>query len=261
MILGDINLAYVASGFGVGVLVGMTGVGGGSLMTPVLMLLFGLDARAAVGTDLLYESLTKTAGSAVHGRRGTVNWTITGRLAAGSIPGALAAVAALYWLGPTGTRASALISLVLGAALIVTAGCVFARPLLLRALQAAAPAAVLKHRTATTVAFGVLLGVLVAISSVGAGAIGMAALVFLYPEEPTARLVGSDIAHAVPLTLTAGLGHLLLGSIDVVILLSLLLGSIPGTVIGSQVASRVPDIVLRPALATTLVLVGIRLLA
>ena len=169
-------------------------------------------------------------------------------------------VLALYALGPTSKHLSAVISISLGASLILTAVCVFARPLLLRLMQAAAPASLFEHRVAATIVFGALLGVLVSISSVGAGAIGMVALVFLYPEAPTARLVGSDIAHAVPLTLVAGLGHWLLGSVDGAILMSLLVGSIPGIMIASRLASRVPDFVLRPALAATLALVGIRML-
>ncbi|HVH78365.1 MAG TPA: sulfite exporter TauE/SafE family protein [Stellaceae bacterium] len=255
-----IDLAYVASGFGVGLLVGLTGVGGGSLMTPLLVLLFGMEPRAAVGTDLLYASLTKAAGSAVHGWGGTVDWRITGRLAVGSLPAAALTIAGLYVLGPTSKHLSSVISMVLGAALILTAACVFARPALLRLMRRLAPAALTEHPAVATVVFGVLLGVLVSISSVGAGAIGMTALIFLYPEVPIVRLVGSDIAHAVPLTLVAGLGHLMLGSIDGTVLASLLLGSVPGIVIASRVAPRVPEFVLRPALAATLALVGIRML-
>ena|ERR1700722_93156 len=254
------NSAFAVSGFAVGMLVGLTGVGGGSLMTPLLILLFGLDAKVAVGTDLLYASLTKAVGSAAHGSVGTIDWRITARLATGSIPAAVLTIAALYALGPTSKHLSGIITLVLGGALILTAACVFARPLLLRLLQAAAPSGLFEHRVGATIAFGAILGVLVSISSVGAGAIGMVALVFLYPEAPTARLVGSDIAHAVPLTLVAGLGHLLFGSVDWSILFSLLVGSVPGIIIGSRLASRVPDFVLRPALAATLALVGIRML-
>ena len=261
MILGAIEPLFAISGLCVGILVGLTGVGGGSLMTPLLVLLFGLDARSAVGTDLLYASLTKAVGSAVHGSTGTVDWRITRRLAAGSIPASLLTVGVLYLAGPTSTHLSAVITAVLGVALIATAACVFARLLVLGVLAAILPGAIFEHRTVATVVVGVLLGVLVSISSVGAGAIGMTALVFLYPEQPTVRLVGSDIAHAVPLTLVAGLGHLLLGSIDPVILVSLLLGSIPGIVIGSRLASWVPDPVLRPILATTLALAGIKLLS
>src|ERR1700722_8884945 len=143
-LLGVINPSYVASGFVVGVLVGMTGVGGGSLMTPLLILLFGLDARIAVGTDLLYAALTKTAGSMVHGSAGAVDWRITGRLAMGSIPAAVLTIVALYVLGPTNKQASTIIGVVLGAALIVTASCVFARPLLLRLMQAVAPTGLFK---------------------------------------------------------------------------------------------------------------------
>jgi uncharacterized membrane protein YfcA len=256
-----IQPSFAVSGFCVGILVGLTGVGGGSLMTPLLVLLFGLDARSAVGTDLLYAALTKAAGSAVHHLSGTVNWRITGLLAAGSLPASLLTVAALYLAGPTSARLTALTTAVLGVALIVTAACVFARPLFLRLLGAVVPAAVFEHRRGATIVVGALLGVLVSISSVGAGAIGMTALVFLYADEPVVRLVGSDIAHAVPLTLVAGLGHLLLGSIDGVVLLSLLIGSVPGIMLGSRIASRVPEFVLRPALAATLMLVGIRMLA
>ena len=260
MILGVFQPAFAASGLCVGILVGLTGVGGGSLMTPLLVLLFGLDARTAVGTDLLYASLTKAAGSAVHGSAGTVDWRITGRLAAGSVPTSLLTVGVLYLVGPTSRPLSAVISGVLGVALIVTAACVFARPLLLRFLTAVVPTAIFAHRTGATIAVGALLGVLVSISSVGAGAIGMTALIFLYADAPVVRLVGSDIAHAVPLTLVAGLGHLLLGSVDGPVLLSLLIGSVPGIVLGSKFASRVPEAVLRPALAATLLAVGIRML-
>ncbi len=255
-----INPLYTASGFLVGILVGLTGVGGGSLMTPALVLLFGLDPRTAVGTDLLYAALTKAAGSAVHHASGTVNWRITGLLAAGSLPASLLTVTVLYLVGPANAHLTALTTAVLGVALIVTAVCVFARPLFLQVLAAVVPATVFEHRRSATIVVGVLLGVLVSISSVGAGAIGMTALVFLYADEPVVRLVGSDIAHAVPLTLVAGLGHLLLGSIDGVVLLSLLIGSVPGIMLGSKLASRVPEFVLRPALAVTLVLVGIRML-
>ncbi len=261
MMIGAIDPRFAVSGFGVGLLVGLTGVGGGSLMTPLLVLLFGLDARAAVGTDLLYASLTKAAGSAVHGMAGTVEWPIAGRLAAGSIPASALTIGALYLTGPANKHLSAVIAGVLGVALIVTAACVFARPLLLRLLAAIVPASVFAHRTLATVMVGAVLGVLVSISSVGAGAIGMTVLVFLYPEVPVVRLVGSDIAHAVPLTLVAGLGHWWLGSVDWAILASLLLGAVPGIALGSFLAGRVPEIVLRPALATVLVAVGIRMLA
>jgi uncharacterized protein len=259
--LGAINPAFIASGFVVGLLVGLTGVGGGSLMTPLLVLLFGLDARVAVGTDLLYASLTKAAGSAVHGSAGTVDWRVTGRLATGSLPASILTVSVIYLLGPTSKHLSAIITAVLGAALIITAICVFARPLLLRVLRAVVPATIFEHRAIATVLVGALLGVLVSISSVGAGAIGMTALVLLYPEVPVARLVGSDIAHAVPLTLIAGIGYWLLGSVDGVLLVSLLLGSVPGIALGSLLASRVPEVVLRPALAATLAVVGIRMLS
>ena len=146
MLFGVINPAYVVSGFAVGLLVGLTGVGGGSLMTPLLVLLFGMEPRAAVGTDLLYASLTKAAGGAVHGWGGTVYWRVTALLAAGSLPAAVLTVAALYALGPTSKHVSSVISVVLGGSLIVTAACVFARPFLLQMLRRVAPAALIEHR-------------------------------------------------------------------------------------------------------------------
>jgi uncharacterized protein len=254
------NSAYIASGFAVGFLVGVTGVGGGSLMTPVLVILFGIDASIAVGTDLLHATATKTVGSLVHNSLGTVDWRITRRLATGSIPATLLTLVALYVLGPTSKETSAVITGVLGGALLLTAACAIARPLLIRFLTATFPARLTERPAAVTICVGAVLGVLVSISSVGAGAIGLTALIFLYPHLPMVRLVGTDIAHAVPLTLVAGLGHWLLGAVDGSILVPLLIGSIPGIAVGSLLASRVPEFVLRPTLATTLAIVGIRLL-
>lgn len=254
-----LGLAYSVSGFGVGLLVGLTGVGGGSLMTPILLLLFGLHPSAAVGTDLLYAAATKTAGTFMHGARKSVDWRIVGRLAAGSVPGALATLAGLSWLGLQGHAASRLIELVLGAALILTAVAVLLRSQIVAFVASRFGEPDPRRIPALTVATGLALGVLVTISSVGAGAVGVTVLVLLYPRLPTARIVGSDIAHAVPLTLLAGVGHWLLGSVDWGILGVLLTGSIPGILLGGYLATRVPDLVLRPLLATTLVLVGSRL--
>lgn len=255
-LLSIINPAYAVSGFVVGGLVGMTGVGGGSLMTPLLVLLFGIHPSTAVGTDLLYASITKTGGTLVHGMNKTVDWRVTGRLAAGSLPAAIATVLLLHRFGAPPN--SALISITLGLALILTAVSVVFRPLIVKfaaRLGELGPNKV----TVLTVLTGVALGVLVTISSVGAGALGVTALILLYPKLPTARIVGSDIAHAVPLTLVAGLGHLWLGSVNGVLLASLLVGSIPGVMIGSHFSARVPDKVLRPILAVALLLVGGRL--
>jgi len=254
-----INLLYSISGFAVGMLVGMTGVGGGSLMTPLLILLFGIHPATAVGTDLLYAAVTKTGGTLIHGLARTIEWRIVGRLALGSVPTTALTLLVLSRLDIKGPAAGGVITTVLGAALFATAAALIFRRQLL-ALYTARVGELDPRRTAllTTVTGG-LLGVFVSISSVGAGAIGVTALILLYPKLPTARIVGSDIAHAVPLTLVAGIGHWILGSIDWALLGSLLLGSLPGIVIGSQVATRVPDAALRVVLALTLIIVGSKL--
>jgi uncharacterized membrane protein YfcA len=251
-----INPLLVVSGFVVGMLVGLTGVGGGSLMTPILVLLFGVHATTAVGTDLLYAAITKTGGTLTHGLKGTVDWRVTSRLAAGSIPATILTLFALYILGIKGNDSPPLITTALGIALVMTAVCVLSHRWL-RLLTATRHAEPDPRWTATLTTFaGLLLRVFVTLSSVGAGAIGMTALVLLYPRTPIARLVGSDIAHAVPLTLIAGVGHWLLGSVDWVLLGSLVIGSLPGIFFGSHLSARVPDKVLRPVLATILVIVA-----
>jgi uncharacterized protein len=251
-----INLLYSISGFGVGMLVGMTGVGGGSLMTPLLILLFGIHPAVAVGSDLLYAAITKTGGTLIHGMSGTVDWRVVGRLACGSVPMTALTLFFLSKLDLSGSAASALITIVLSGALFFTAAVLILRKQIV-ALYSAHVGELDPRRTAQlTVVAGAVLGMLVSISSVGAGAIGVTALVLLYPRLSTATIVGSDIAHAVPLTLVAGLGHGLMGSTDWALIGSLLIGSMPGIVVGSYVATRVPDVVLRLTLAATLIVVG-----
>ena len=264
-----IDLLYSASGLGVGFLVGLTGVGGGSLMTPLLVLLFGIHPATAVGTDLLYAAATKATGTLVHGIKGSVDWRITGRLAAGSIPAAAITLVLLSRYGLNTPAAARVIQLVLGSALLVTAVSLVFRPQLARLAYKAGMAREASgkpgsasretHTVAWTVLTGAILGVLVSITSVGAGAIGVTVLLLLYPRLPTARIVGSDIAHAVPLTLIAGTGHWLLGSVNWDLLASLLVGSLPGIVLGSMLASRAPEVLLRNVLAATLVIVGVKL--
>lgn len=258
-LIAQINPLYALSGLFVGTLVGFTGVGGGSLMTPLLVLLFGIHPTTAVGTDLLYAGLTKTVGTAVHGRNKTVDWRITGRLASGSIPATVLTLLALAYFGRNNEGTGAVINVVLGVTLILTAIALLFRRWLLATLAHRMERLSPSQIGTATVGLGVILGVLVSLSSVGAGAIGVTALILLYPKLPVAKLVGSDIAHAVPLTLIAGTGHWLIGSVDWHLLGSLLIGSIPGIVIGSTVAAHVPDRVLRPILAGTLALVGVRL--
>lgn len=252
--------SYTLAGFTVGAVVGLTGVGGGALMTPLLVLLFGISPATAVGTDLLYAAITKTVGVGVHQRNRTIDWRITGRLAAGSLP---AAALALWLLSRFDLRHSGVgqsLTAVLGVALVLTAAALLARGRLQH--WGRRPAVSIwreRHLAVATIVAGALLGALVTLSSVGAGALGVTALALLYPQLATVRMVGTDISHAVPLTLFAGLGHWWLGSVDWTLLASLLLGSIPGIALGSQVAVHVPERVLRPVLAALLVAIGGRL--
>jgi len=253
------DLLYSISGFLVGLLVGMTGVGGGSLMTPLLIILFGIHPATAVGTDLLYAAATKSGGTVVHGLQRTIDWRIVARLAAGSLPATALTLLSLSVLDIHGGAGRGLISGMLASALLATAAVLIFRERI-QAFYSARVGELDPRRTVVlTVLLGAALGILVSISSVGAGALGVTAIVMLYPRLPMARVVGSDIAHAVPLTLVAGIGHWVLGSINWDLLASLLAGSLPGIFLGSLVAFRVPETVLRFSLATTLVLVAGRL--
>ena len=254
-----IHPANALAGLLVGFLVGITGVGGGSLMTPILILLFGIHPVTAVGTDLLQASVTKAVGTLVHGAKKTVDWPIVLRLASGSVPATVLTLLLIGAIGGKGPVGGALISTVLGIAVLLTAVCVAFRPQILRLGARHLPVPTPRATAQATVIIGAVIGVLVSVSSIGAGAIGVTVLLLLYPRLPTRTVVGSDIAHAVPLTLVAGLGHWVLGTVDGALLLSLLIGSVPGIVLGSLVASRIPDLVLRPLLASVLALVGARL--
>jgi uncharacterized membrane protein YfcA len=250
---------YAIAGFAVGMLVGMTGVGGGSLMTPVLILLFGMHPAVAVGTDLLHAAATKTAGSLVHGYNRTIDWRVVRRLATGSIPMTLATLSVLNALDINSALARELINGVLTLALLVTAVTLLFRDKIVALYAARLGVLPEAHVAVLTVVVGAVLGTIVSISSVGAGAIGVTCLVLLYPKMPTARIVGSDIAHAVPLTLAAGVGHWLLGSVDLQVFMALIVGSVPGILLGSYAAARIPEFALRIVLAVTLVLVATKL--
>jgi len=254
------NPLYSLSGFFVGMLVGFTGVGGGSLMTPLLVLVFGVAPTTAVGTDLLYAAITKSNGTLVHALNGTVDWRITRRLAFGSVPATIITLLTLSWLGgANGHAANGVITSALGFALLLTAASILFRRLILDHIARHTDRLSDRQTAGLTILLGAFLGVLVSISSVGAGAIGMTVLLALYSRTPTVRLVGSDIAHAVPLTLVAGCGHWLMGGVNWLLLFSLLIGSLPGIAIGSHLAAKVPDRLLRPALATMLAVVGLKL--
>jgi uncharacterized membrane protein YfcA len=254
-----IDPLYVASGFGVGLLVGMTGVGGGSLMTPLLILLFGIHPSTAVGTDLLYAAATKAGGSVVHGLSRSIHWRAVFRLACGSIPASILTMVAIWKLDLNATSQRSLVNLVLCFALLLTATSLIFRKSILDRYRRRMERVDERTIAIATVVTGALLGVLVSISSVGAGAVGVTALLLLYPRLPMASIVGSDIAHAVPLTLVAGAGHWALGAVDWQLMGVLLMGSLPGILIGSYSAVRVPQAFLRLALATILLVVAGRM--
>jgi uncharacterized membrane protein YfcA len=251
---------YAFSGALVGFFVGMTGVGGGSLMTPILILLFGFAPTTAVGTDQLFAGVTKTFGSAVHGFNGTVDWRIVGRLALGSVPGAILTLAVLYYLKFSGNAANVLVTKVLSVALLFTASSLVLRPWLIRLYNRRVGTPDPQRTARLTILTGLVLGVLVSLTSVGAGALGVTALILLYPDVPIGKIVGSDVAHAVPLTLVAGFGHWLQGSVNLSLLESLLVGSIPGILLGSYLVKYLPELAIRLTLATILVIVSARFL-
>lgn len=254
------NPLYSLAGLLVGLLVGLTGVGGGSLMTPLLVLMFGFHPATAVGTDLLYASVTKSVGTVVHHKGRTVDWRIVGGLSCGSMPAAVVTLFAMSYFGMTSGKSPLILNLMLGAALLLTSIAIFFRPLILKWAGHHIDAMAQSRVNRWTILLGATLGVLVSLTSVGAGALGTTALLILYPKLPVARIAGSDIAHAVPLTLIAGAGHWLMGSVDFGLMLSLLAGSIPGIIVGSLLSTRTSDSVLRPILAITLLVVSLRLL-
>jgi len=264
------NIFYTFSGFAVGLLVGVTGVGGGSLMTPLLVFLFNFNPAVAVGTDLLFAAITKTSGVWVHhGKHGSVDWRIVGWLALGSLPFAIGTLFVLKYLNSVGKETTGAITYSLGIALILTSCALFVRSALLHNAEKLGKiddehsnlenAARFKHlEIPATVLIGAVLGVLVTLSSVGAGALGTVALLFLYPRMTTLKIVGTDLAHAIPLTAVAGIGHWTLGNVDFVLLGSLLIGSLPGIWIGSHLSAKIPEKILRPVLATVLLLIGLK---
>lgn len=254
------QIAFAVSGFAVGFIVGLTGVGGGSLMTPLLMLVFGVRPLTAVGTDLIFAAVTKSGGIWVHSRRGTVEWPIVGLLAAGSLPAAALTMWGMSRIGVPRTALDSITSTTLGIALILTAVSLVFRTRVLAWVDAqrGRPGANDDaRRKIATVGVGLALGILVSVSSIGAGALGTMALFFLYPRLPAVRIVGTDIAHAVPLTLVAGLFHYsYFQSIDGTLLTNLLVGSLPGIWLGSHLSARISDRTLRPLLAGMLMLIG-----
>jgi uncharacterized protein len=257
------NWLNTFAGFGVGLMVGLTGVGGGSLMTPILVLLFGIAPVSAVGTDLWFSATTKIVGGSVHQTKGSVDWQVLRRLWLGSIP---AAVATLLWMHRTGIAQSKprFVLIALGGVLLATSIAMLFMGRVhnfAASLRTSSPQGFKFVQPPLTVLAGAILGFLVTLTSVSAGALGTAMLLYIYPlRMKAARLVGTDIVHAIPLTVVAGTGYMLMGNVNFQLLGNLLLGSIPGIIIGSMLTGWVREGVLRTAIAILLVVVGIRLL-
>jgi uncharacterized membrane protein YfcA len=259
-----IDLGFVFAGFFVGTIVGLTGVGGGSLMTPLLIFFFGVKPYMAVGTDLLFAAFTKLGGTVGFARQGIVPWRVVGLLSAGSLPASLATLALLRWAGPADPSVQSLMTSTLGAALLLTAAAMLYKAVrgkqIPRDLTAAdEQRASMPRHWGLPVMLGALIGALVTLTSVGAGAIGVTVLLVLYPRLPMPRIVAADIAYAVPLTLVAGLGHASLGSVDWPLLANLLTGSLPGIWLGSRLAQHTPDRVIRSLLSVLLAWAGTKL--
>jgi uncharacterized membrane protein YfcA len=260
------EFAFILSGFAVGLIVGLTGVGGGSLMTPLLIFGFGIKPHMAIGTDLLFAALTKMGGTVSLARRRLVPWGLVATLSMGSIPAALATLYVLHSLGPASPLVQKTMTLTLGVALLLTA-----LATMYKAIQGKqVPRQIAQHQLASAsrsrhwslpLFFGALIGTMVTLTSVGAGAIGVTALMLLYPLLPLPRIVAADIAYAVPLTLVAGLGHASLGSVDWPLLGLLLTGSLPGIWLGSQLVHKTPDRVIRSLLSLLLAYAGVKLIA
>jgi uncharacterized membrane protein YfcA len=253
------DIGFIFSGFIVGLLVGLTGVGGGSLMTPILVLFFHIKPALAVGTDLLYASVTKSVGIFAHGKLGNIDWQIVKRLMVGSIPASILTTYYLRQIDVASTGAVDIIKFYLGIALLLTSIAVIFRPYLIEKSKVT----LLKKDSAiaiATIILGLILGGLVTLTSVGAGALGVTALLLIYPKIGITKIVGTDIAHAVPLTLVAGIGHASLGTVDYSLLGVLLIGSIPGIYIGSHLSSKVSEQSVRYVLALILIYVGQKLI-
>lgn len=260
------DLYFVLAGFVVGMIVGLTGVGGGSLMTPILIFFFNVKPYMAIGTDLLFAAFTKMGGTIKLARAKVIDWPVVLHLSAGSIPAALATLYILHTLGPASAEVQGFMTMTLGIALLLTAAAT-----LFKAIRGkVTPASIAKGQETLAaqarhwslpLLFGAVIGTLVTLTSVGAGAIGVTVLMILYPMLPLPRIVAADIAYAVPLTLVAGMGHASLGSVDWRLLASLLAGSLPGIWIGSHLILKTPERVIRSLLSVLLAYAGVKLIS
>jgi uncharacterized protein len=260
------DIAFVFAGFFVGLVVGLTGVGGGSLMTPLLIFGFGIKPYLAIGTDLLFAAATKFGGSLGLARARAIDWPVVALLSAGSIPAALGTILVLHRIGPANPAVQAVMTTTLGAALLLTAAATLYKAVKGKSTPRHLDAGQLAEATrprhwAQPVLFGAAIGALVSLTSVGAGAIGVTVLMLLYPALPLPRIIAADIAYAVPLTLVAGLGHASIGSVDWALLGTLLAGSLPGIWLGSRLVRVAPDRLIRSLLSVLLAYAGARLIS
>ncbi len=260
------ELAFILAGFAVGTIVGLTGVGGGSLMTPLLIFGFGIKPYMAIGTDLLFAAFTKFGGSVSLARSRLIDWPVVGLLSLGSIPAALVTIYLLHKAGAANPEVQHLMTTTLGVALLLTAAATLYKAIRGKAIPRQIDAAALVQAArprhwALPVLLGAVIGALVSLTSVGAGAIGVTALMLLYPRLPLPRVVAADIAYAVPLTLVAGLGHASIGSVDWRLLGLLLTGSLPGIWLGTRLVSKTPDRVIRSLLSLLLAYAGAKLIS
>lgn len=257
----DFQYPYALAGLLVGFVVGLTGVGGGSLMTPILIH-FGVSPASAVGTDLLYAAITKAGGVHVHHKKRNIDWHITLLLTMGSVPAALLTLWFLHSSGLDTEAVNNVIKTSLGWAILFTALAILFKQRIMdysHRNDVWITRMSRKQQNIATVITGLVLGAVVTLTSIGAGALGTVVLFLLYPLLPTVKLVGTEIAHAVPLTLVAGLGHASFGNVDWSLLLNLLAGSLPGIYIGSHLAHKAADKYLRPALAFMMIYAGTKL--
>jgi uncharacterized membrane protein YfcA len=257
------DFAFSLAGLVVGIAVGATGVGGGSLMTPILILFYGISPSVAVGTDLIYASISKAFGVTLHSHNGSVDWKLVGWMSLGSVPAALLTLVFLHEQ-PAGKDLDHLIKLTLSIAIVVTAlFTIFQERLMALIRRSPREAEAIESstwQTPLTVICGVVIGALVTISSVGAGAIGMMVLLLLYPKHAPVRLVGSDLAHAVLITAIDGAGHASLGTVNWPMLWSLLVGAIPGIYIGTRIGFRLQARALKRVISGLLIFVGATML-
>ncbi len=257
---------FILAGMLVGFCVGITGVGGGSLMTPILIGLFRIEPHIAIGTDLLYAAISKFCGSMVHAKKLNIVWPIVLWLAVGSIPASFGTAWVLEHYLSQSTHYKAVLTMVLGFMLTLTGVSIIFRTRIEKFFnkfrnkentQTENEQLAVQNKRTYIVIMGIILGVFVSLSSVGAGAFGIMALVIMFPNLPMIRIIGSDVVHAVLLTLVAGLGHMSAGNVDFMLLMWLLVGSIPAIIIGTLISSRMPERLIRKILGITLFALGV----